>query len=136
MLTQLANSAALHPDLLTDARLDLLADLARPVTDAVGAGLGCVSPLGWTTLAFGVVAFVAGWVLGWHEFRIIGAALLVLLGLSLLFLIGRTQLALNEPARRHRKEPSYFANQAALEAAEAKRNRRAERNRRLANEQG
>lgn len=70
----------------------VLADLARPVTDAVGAGLGCVSPLGWTTLAFGVVAFVAGWVLGWHEFRIIGAALLVLLGLSLLFLIGRTQL--------------------------------------------
>ncbi len=49
---------------------------------------------------------------------------------------GRTQTAFNKPARRHRKEPSYFASQAALEAAEAKRNRRAERNRRLANEQG
>lgn len=49
---------------------------------------------------------------------------------------GRTQPAFNKPARRHRKEPSYSASQAALEAAEAKRNRRAERNRRLANEQG
>ena len=42
----------------------------------------------------------------------------------------------NRPAKRTKKEPSYFASQAALEAAEAKRNRRAERNRRLANEQG
>ncbi len=78
------------------------ADLARPVTDAVRAGLECVSALGWTSLVVGLVALVAGWVLGWQEFRILGAALLVLLGLSALFLIGRTHLEVDlelSPAR-------------------------------------
>jgi len=42
----------------------------------------------------------------------------------------------SQPTKRAKEEPSYSASQAALEAAEAKRNRRAERNRRLANEQG
>ncbi len=80
----------------------VLADLARPVTDVVRAGADCVSGLGWTTLVLGVVALAAGWVLGWDEFRIIGASLLVLLGLSVLFLIGRTQLEVDlelSPAR-------------------------------------
>ncbi len=56
------------------------------------AALECVSPLGWMAAAFGAVALVAGWVLGWQEFRVVGAALLVLLALSALFLVGRTQL--------------------------------------------
>lgn len=70
----------------------VVADLARPATDAVRAGLECVSSLGWITAALGIVCVVAGWVLGWQEFRILGAALLVLLAMSLLFLIGRTHL--------------------------------------------
>ncbi|TBT83754.1 DUF58 domain-containing protein [Propioniciclava sinopodophylli] len=79
-----------------------LGDLVRPASDAVRAGTECVSTLGWTVAVFGVVALVAGWVLGWQEFRIVGAALLLLLLLSLLFLIGRTQLEVDlelEPAR-------------------------------------
>ncbi len=69
-----------------------LGDATRPATDVLRAGLECVSPLGWMAAAFGVVALVAGWVLGWQEFRILGASLLLLLALSLLFLVGRTQL--------------------------------------------
>ena len=61
----------------------VLADLARPVTDVVRGGADCVSGLGWTTLVLGVVALAAGWALGWDEFRIIRASLLLLHGLLL-----------------------------------------------------
>lgn len=70
----------------------IFADLARPVVDAVRVGASFVSVLGWTTFVLGVVASVAGWHLGWQEFRILGAGLLVLFALSALFTIGRTQL--------------------------------------------
>lgn len=51
-----------------------------------------MSGLGWTTLAAGLIALASGWFLGWQEFRLLGASLLVLLGLAALFTIGRTQL--------------------------------------------
>ena len=52
-----------------------LGDLVRPASDAVRAGTECVSTLGWTVAVFGVVALVAGWVLGWQEFLIVGPEL-------------------------------------------------------------
>lgn len=77
-------------------------DAARPATSAVGAVLDVISPLGWTALGFGVVGLAAGWVLGWQEFRILGATLLLLVALATIFLIGRTLLEVEfelEPAR-------------------------------------
>ncbi len=51
-----------------------------------------MSGLGWTTLAAGALALAFGWVLGWQEYRILGASLLLLVALASLFTIGRTQL--------------------------------------------
>lgn len=68
------------------------AEAARPGVAALRRGLTIVSGLGWACLALGVGALVAGWTLGWQEFRILGASLLVLLGLAVLFTLGRTQL--------------------------------------------
>lgn len=70
----------------------IFADLVRPLVDAARTGASFVSVLGWTTFLLAVGALGVGWHLGWQEFRIVGLALLVLLGLSALFTIGRTQL--------------------------------------------
>lgn len=89
-----ADAASPRRDRLERLRLAWasLSDAARPVSDPVRDALACVSTLGWTTAAAGAAALVVGWVLGWHEFRVLGASLLVLMALSLLFLVGRTQL--------------------------------------------
>ena len=47
---------------------------------------------GWTVLVLGVVAYVAGWQLGWVELMVVAAGCLVVLALAVPFVIGRLAL--------------------------------------------
>ena len=90
-------------------RLERLRGATRPVWQPVVGVLRWVSPLGWAVLALGVVAWVVGVELGWTEWLIIAAAALVLLLLSVLLAIGRTQVAIRtevDPIRVTVGEPA------------------------------
>lgn len=75
------------------AALAPVAELLAPITRAVRAALACITPLGWTTLAIGLFAWLIAAILGWREFGIAAACLLALFALCCLLLIGRTQLS-------------------------------------------
>jgi uncharacterized protein (DUF58 family) len=91
------------------SRLDLwrrratdLATLARPALERATRVLGAVSPLGRTVVVLGVIAWVAGWWLGWAELMVVAGACLLLLVLSGLFVIGRSAVTIDirlEPPR-------------------------------------
>ncbi len=73
---------------------------ARP--SAVELVAQIVNPLGWLVVGTGVVALVAGVVLGWRELLVLGVASLVVLLCSVPFLVGRTAVRVDlslEPAR-------------------------------------
>lgn len=48
---------------------------------------------GWTVLALGVVAYVAGWRLGWVELLVVAAGCLIVLVLAVPFVVGRLSLS-------------------------------------------
>jgi uncharacterized protein (DUF58 family) len=57
---------------------------------------------GWTVAALGVVAYVAGWQLGWVELMVVAAGCLIVLAVALPFVIGRLALQVErtlEPER-------------------------------------
>ncbi|MDR1212767.1 MAG: DUF58 domain-containing protein [Propionibacteriaceae bacterium] len=64
----------------------------EPVHRPLGRLLACVTRLGWTVLAIGLVGWWLSVRLGWAEFGLIGAVGLILFALSILFVIGRTRL--------------------------------------------
>ncbi len=47
---------------------------------------------GWTVLVLAVVAYVAGWLLGWVELLVVAAGCLIVLAVALPFVIGRLAL--------------------------------------------
>lgn len=64
----------------------------RPLLAHVRNGLAMVSTLGWTVLAFGALAWIAGAILGWDELMVIVAMVIVLAVTSILFTVGRLDL--------------------------------------------
>lgn len=76
--------------------LDLTAPLrsTEAVWSRVGGVLGTVSALGWTVLALGVVAWVAGALWDWTELLIVAAAALVLFACCVLLTLGRTRVTI------------------------------------------
>ena len=90
-------------------RADRLREATRPGWRPVVGVLRWVSPLGWAVLTLGAVAWFVGSQLGWTEWLIIGAAALVLLLLSLLLAVGRTQVSIRtevDPIRVTVGEPA------------------------------
>lgn len=64
--------------------------LARTATSSAGRVLSVVRPIAWALVVTAVVLWIAGLQLGWFELIIAAVVLTVVLGLCLLFLIGRT----------------------------------------------
>lgn len=74
----------------------------RSLLRQVRAATALVSPLGWTVLAFGVVAWVAGLLWNWEEMFVIAAVALVLFAIAVALTIGGLDLAASisvDPAR-------------------------------------
>ncbi|MFU8945985.1 DUF58 domain-containing protein [Mycetocola zhadangensis] len=71
------------------------ARLARNGWSFVAPYLGVISGLGALVLISGIIAFVAGLLLGWPELTFIGIALLVAVLVALLFLIGRATYSID-----------------------------------------
>ncbi|WP_341358129.1 DUF58 domain-containing protein [Georgenia sp. M64] len=69
---------------------------------AVATALGWVSAAGWSTLAVGAVAWVAGARLGWLELVAGGAGLLAVLAGALAFTLGRQPFAVELRLSEHR----------------------------------
>jgi len=67
--------------------------LAAPVWRPVVAVLRCVTALGWTVLAIGLISWLLAHFLGWRELAVVAVAALVFLAIGALFSIGRMQLA-------------------------------------------
>ena len=80
---------AARPLTRTAARL---VEGTRPVWRPVAGLLGWVSPLGWTILALGVLAWVVGARWGWTELLMVAGAALVLFAICLGLAVGRTRV--------------------------------------------
>ena len=63
-----------------------------PVVRRLAAVADCVTPLGWTVLALGVVGWAVAHWLGWREFAPLATVCLLLVVLCALFTIGRMPL--------------------------------------------
>jgi len=75
---------------------------AEPLWRPVARGLGWVSPLGYTVLGLGVLAWWAGARWGWTELTMLAGAAFVLLGACLVLALGRTRVEIVaevDPAR-------------------------------------
>ena len=86
-----------------------LREATRPAWQPVVGVLRWVSPLGWAVLALGLGAWVVGSTMAWTEWLIIAAAALVLLLLSLVLALGRTQVAIRtdvDPVRVTTGDPA------------------------------
>lgn len=73
-----------------------------PAVDTGRAGWEMVTPAGRALGAFGLLAYVLAWRLGWEEMAVVAGGCLVLLAGCSLFLIGRTRLEVTldaEPPR-------------------------------------
>ncbi len=72
----------------------------RVVAQNVARALG-MRTSGWVMVAAAVVLLLAGWLLAWTELRVAGVAALALVGVALLFTLGRPTLAVavGVPAR-------------------------------------
>jgi uncharacterized protein (DUF58 family) len=74
----------------------------RPLSRPLGRWWRTVSPLGRTVAAVGVIAWFAGWKLGWQELMVVAGACLVLLVATGLFMLGRAVVSVEvrlEPPR-------------------------------------
>jgi uncharacterized protein (DUF58 family) len=75
---------------------------AEPVTSRFVAGFGTLTVAGRAVLVLTLVTWVLGWRLGWTEMILVAGTGVVLLALSALFMIGRTNIAVRlevEPPR-------------------------------------
>ncbi len=72
------------------------------VGGAVAAASSVITPLGWSLLALVPLLLLAGYAWGWSELVVLGISGCVLAAIALLFLLGRTPLAveLTPPAAR------------------------------------
>lgn len=68
---------------------------ARPVAGAATRAVAPVTPLGWTLLVIGLVAWWFGVRLGWEELLVLAAACLVVFVIALVTTIGRLSLTLD-----------------------------------------
>ena len=73
-------------------RLDPYRQAVAPVVEHVRAVLGSVSALGWAVVVGCAVAWYVAAILGWREFAVLAAVLLVLFVIACLFTIGRQSL--------------------------------------------
>lgn len=64
---------------------------ARPVVDRVGRILEPVTSLGWTLVVVGVATWIIGARFDWDELLILAATSLVIVGISLLWTLGRVE---------------------------------------------
>jgi uncharacterized protein (DUF58 family) len=78
------------------------ARIARPLTERLRQIWDTVSPLGRTVAVIGLVAWIAGWRLGWRELMVAAGACVVLLVVTALFVLGRAVVSIDirlEPRR-------------------------------------
>ena len=74
----------------------------RPLSRPLVSWWRTVSPLGRTVAAVGVIAWFAGWRLGWRELMVVAGACLVMLVITGLFMLGRAVVSVEvrlEPPR-------------------------------------
>lgn len=76
------------PETVAPPRWDDVRAVAGNVTRALG-----MRTSGWLMLAAAVVLLLAGWLLAWTELRVAGVAALAMVGVALLFTLGRPTLA-------------------------------------------
>ncbi len=67
--------------------------LVRAIRARLRSGSDLVTPLGWAALGLGVVAWVVGAVFNWVEWLVIAAAALILVGVAVIYTLGRLALA-------------------------------------------
>lgn len=94
---------------LTTTRLKPVLSQTAPVWRPVTAVLRWVSPLGWTVVALGVLAWWAAARWGWTELAMVAIACLVLFALCMLLAIGRSHVEITtdvDPTRVVVGEPA------------------------------
>lgn len=83
-------------------RIERVRRVAAPVTTRVAAGARTLTVAGRAVLVLTVVTWLLGWRLGWEEMIVVAGTGVVLLAVSALFMIGRTNIEVQldvEPPR-------------------------------------
>ncbi|MGD0833286.1 MAG: DUF58 domain-containing protein [Candidatus Dormibacteria bacterium] len=96
---EVADRVSLTPERPRRALLATLRSSAASTTSRVRSALGpplsAVTPLGWSVLTLGVLAWIAGAVLGWQEMQLVAATCLLALAMAACFLVGPTSLRID-----------------------------------------